>query len=381
MTKYVVETAKKLGLEAQADKVGNVVVQQARLAGPREGPERVPAGPPRHGVREEQGQGPRLHEGPDRARAQGQNVLMAERHHARRGQRHRRGDEPGHHGGQEPRARAARVPLHRGRGDRPHRRQQPRPRTSSRAGPCSTSTPRRRARSTSAARAAGTRRARGRSISRRRPPGRRPRSSRSRASRAGTRASRSTRAAATRSRSSPASCLRLTDLGARLASIEGGNKHNAIPREAEALVFVPKKAWDEAVAAVAELKATDQGGVRARSDPDLSITLTELKGGRRARSLKKALQKKMLQTILALPHGVIKMSADIPGLVETSTNVAVIQTTTKSISLATSQRSSVASEIDEICETVRVGLRAGRRRGRSGRAAIPAGSRTSTPRS
>jgi dipeptidase D len=45
------------------------------------------------------------------------------------------------------------------------------------------------------------------------------------------------------------------------------------------------------------------------------------------------------------------MSAEIPGLVETSTNVAVMKTAKKSIVLATSQRSSVASEILEICRT------------------------------
>ena len=57
-------------------------------------------------------------------------------------------------------------------------------------------------------------------------------------------------------------------------------------------------------------------------------------------------------TIAALPHGVLKMSADIPGLVETSTNVAVIETTSKGIVLATSQRSSVASELTEAVQTV-----------------------------
>ncbi len=46
------------------------------------------------------------------------------------------------------------------------------------------------------------------------------------------------------------------------------------------------------------------------------------------------------------------MSPDIPDLVETSTNVAVIKTEKKSISLETSQRSSVESEIVEICQTV-----------------------------
>ena len=52
-------------------------------------------------------------------------------------------------------------------------------------------------------------------------------------------------------------------------------------------------------------------------------------------------------TLAALPHGVTKMSADIPGLVETSTNVAVVRTEKKSVTVATSQRSSLASEIDE----------------------------------
>ena len=47
------------------------------------------------------------------------------------------------------------------------------------------------------------------------------------------------------------------------------------------------------------------------------------------------------------------MSADIPGLVETSTNVAVVTTQGKKVTLATSQRSSVASEIREIAQTVR----------------------------
>jgi dipeptidase D len=75
--------------------------------------------------------------------------------------------------------------------------------------------------------------------------------------------------------------------------------------------------------------------------------------------VKKAVQAKLLATISALPHGVIKMSADIPGLVETSTNLGVITTGKKDISVATSQRSSVASEIGEIADTVRHGFELG----------------------
>ena len=87
-------------------------------------------------------------------------------------------------------------------------------------------------------------------------------------------------------------------------------------------------------------------------DPDLFVTLEAKKGVRKGKVLKKALQTKITRTIAALPHGVIKMSADIPGLVETSTNVAVIRTDKREISCVTSQRSSVASEILEICQTV-----------------------------
>ncbi len=141
----------------------------------------------------------------------------------------------------------------------------------------------------------------------------------------------------------------LTDLGARLSSIEGGNKRNAIPREAEAVLLIPKKKWNDAVAAVEAFNAVARPEI-STVDPGLQVTLTEQKG-KKGRVIKRSQQKKLVAAISALPHGVTKMSADIPGLVETSTNVAVIRTEKKSITMATSQRSSVASEMDEIVHT------------------------------
>ncbi len=145
--------------------------------------------------------------------------------------------------------------------------------------------------------------------------------------------------------------LVLTELGVRIGSVDGGNKHNAIPREAEALVFVPRKKWGETLALVGECNAMIKAEL-ATAEPDLAITLDEKPGVKRGKVIGRGVQKKLLQTLSALPHGVIKMSADIPGLVETSTNVAVIKTGRSSIDIATSQRSSVASEILEICHTV-----------------------------
>jgi dipeptidase D len=145
--------------------------------------------------------------------------------------------------------------------------------------------------------------------------------------------------------------LKLSEIGARVSSIEGGNKHNAIPREAEATIAIPKKKWAQAVKIMDEVNKVIKAEL-ASVDPDLTIALSPVRGGRKIKVFTKALQKKVLQTIAALPHGVTKMSADIPGLVETSTNVATIKTTRKAIDMATSQRSSVASENAEICETV-----------------------------
>jgi dipeptidase D len=145
--------------------------------------------------------------------------------------------------------------------------------------------------------------------------------------------------------------LALAKIETRLSTIEGGNKSNAIPREAEALVFIPKNNLKKAKSIVDTWNTTIKAEL-ATVEPDLAITLEEVPGTKKGKVLKKNLQAMICQTIAALPHGVTKMSADIPGLVETSTNVAIIRTEKGKIELTTSQRSSVATEIDEIVQTV-----------------------------
>ena len=145
----------------------------------------------------------------------------------------------------------------------------------------------------------------------------------------------------------------LSTVGARLSVINGGNKHNAIPRECEAVLLIPRQKLDEAEKIIGAVNATIKAEL-ATVEPDLVINLSTMKTRKTIKVWKKAEQRRILQTISALPHGVMKMSADIPGLVETSTNVAVIKTIKDSIKIATSQRSSVASEITDIAETVSV---------------------------
>ena len=140
----------------------------------------------------------------------------------------------------------------------------------------------------------------------------------------------------------------LGDAGGRLARIDGGNKRNAIARDARALVYVPDLAGAEQIVgrwnatARAELATVEPGLLVAASRPAVH-------DGRVWLARHQAL---ITQALAALPHGVVKMSADIASLVETSTNLAVVTTERNTVTIATSQRSSVASEIDEIADTV-----------------------------
>jgi dipeptidase D len=143
----------------------------------------------------------------------------------------------------------------------------------------------------------------------------------------------------------------LDTVGARLVAIEGGNKHNAIPRECEAVLAIPSPKVKLAQSLIGEVNKTikaEFGSV----EPDLLVNLSVIVSRKKWKVMRKEDQRKILRTLAALPHGVIKMSADIPGLVETSTNLAVIKTTKNSVKIATSQRSPAASELDEIADTV-----------------------------
>lgn len=145
--------------------------------------------------------------------------------------------------------------------------------------------------------------------------------------------------------------MALTAQGARLSRLDGGNKHNAIPREAEALFFVRKKDLEGALSLVRDWQEIVKVEL-ASVDPEVRVEGMEAKVEKRRKVLRKKKQKKLLQVLSALPHGVIRMSADIPGLVETSTNLAIVACTKDSMAVTTSQRSSVASSLREIADAV-----------------------------
>ena len=147
--------------------------------------------------------------------------------------------------------------------------------------------------------------------------------------------------------------LKFSEIEVRVSSINGGNKRNAIPRECEAIIFVPTKSVSSIQNILNDFgKELNAETLSSDNEIKFSLDLIPKDFKEKGKVLKQNLQTKLLRTISSLPHGVIKTSSDIKNLVETSTNVASITTSEKTISIATSQRSSIASEINEISETV-----------------------------
>lgn len=143
---------------------------------------------------------------------------------------------------------------------------------------------------------------------------------------------------------------------AGFAHIQGGSKRNAIPREAEAAVVLPAAAAEKARALVAALETAFQNEFK-KTDPNTRLSLEPAPVP--AVVYAKSLSKKLIDTLLALPHGVVRMSADIDELVETSTNLATIVSDDTTIVVGTNQRSSVESAKQYIAASVSAGLRLG----------------------
>ena len=125
--------------------------------------------------------------------------------------------------------------------------------------------------------------------------------------------------------------------GLQLLDIRGGGKPNAIAREAHALIAVPDAA------------ATKQrfGAFGQALSEEFHVTEPSLKcSAETCKSPLKAIRgaAKIIRALFACPHGPLAMSQDIPGLVETSTNLASVQIEGSTLLVVTSQRSPMQSE-------------------------------------
>jgi dipeptidase D len=136
-----------------------------------------------------------------------------------------------------------------------------------------------------------------------------------------------------------------------LVGMKGGNKRNAIPREAEAELMVLETAVDDLSEIIGDetAKIAEELG---RREVNLSVRL-EPSDRTFGRALKPGSQRTLLDLLLALPHGVETMSYDIPGLVETSNNLATIAMGGAEAVIGLSTRSSISSALKALRDRIR----------------------------
>ena len=136
----------------------------------------------------------------------------------------------------------------------------------------------------------------------------------------------------------------------RLAGLEGGNKHNAIPREAFATVILPAADKGQFTKAFEQEFAAIQDEFRP-AEPEMQVEVTDADSP--AEAWDDTTTAKVLQLITALPHGVLAMSYDIPDLVETSTNLATVVVKSGALVVGLSSRSSIDSALRALRRSIR----------------------------
>jgi len=147
--------------------------------------------------------------------------------------------------------------------------------------------------------------------------------------------------------------------GVRFAvvSLGGGSKHNAIPREADAVVRIAphnRAKLRKAVEATAALLKEEFGEI----DPQARIEVSPVEDdadNRRVWRPKDA--ERILDALLACPHGVLAMSRAVAGLVETSNNLAVVAANGDTLEVTTSSRSSVMPSLAAVTGQIAAAFR------------------------
>jgi dipeptidase D len=136
--------------------------------------------------------------------------------------------------------------------------------------------------------------------------------------------------------------------GLQLAVFKGGTVHNAIPRDAEALVVATAAGRQEVTARLAEFEATVRAEY-AGTEPDLALGLqVAAPESGQVKVLTPEATRRVVHLILALPHGVAERSPDFEHLVQTSSNLAVATLADGRLHIKTSQRSSVMSQLEAL---------------------------------
>jgi len=141
-----------------------------------------------------------------------------------------------------------------------------------------------------------------------------------------------------------------SEMDLNLCSVSGGSKHNAIARDAQAVVCVNIDNVPELKEQVSGLEEIFKDEFKT-ADPDIKIELKPA-DNMPERIMSKDTKENIVNFMYLIPNGIQSVSMDIEGLVESSLNLGVVQIKEDSVEIISSIRSSVGSIKDNIYNTV-----------------------------
>ena len=136
---------------------------------------------------------------------------------------------------------------------------------------------------------------------------------------------------------------------ARLACVEGGSLRNAIPREASAIITIPEDSYQDLqdlVDRYEDLWLKEFDGV----EPDLTFKAEEVECPKM--EMPEDVQDFLIHAITLCPHGVYRFITEMPDIVETSNNVAMIKTEDNKVVVYCLTRSNVESRKEELASII-----------------------------
>ena len=143
-------------------------------------------------------------------------------------------------------------------------------------------------------------------------------------------------------------CSRKWDI--EVSSFTGGNLRNAIPREAESVFGIHSEHCNEIDGFLNDYAAAIRNEYKG-VEPSMELHIEQV--GRPEYCIDSNTSISLVRALYSAPHGVVSMSRDIEGLVETSTNLAAVKMEgDDKIKVTTSQRSSVESRKEDIAGQV-----------------------------
>ena len=138
-----------------------------------------------------------------------------------------------------------------------------------------------------------------------------------------------------------------------VTTVNGGSAQNAIPREASAVLVGEAAKESELRALLAKCEAEWKADLGAF---DAGLEITAEKAATPERVLDTADAKRIIDLLVTLPHGVVAMSPDVPGLVQNSTNLAVVAVNGDVAEIITSQRSAIEASRNALARTLATGF-------------------------